>query len=35
VIARFGSHPVASNVGNDPVSLPAYQAVADALARKR
>lgn len=31
VIARFGSHPVASNVGNDPVTLPAFQAAAEHL----
>ena len=31
VIARFASHPVASNAANDPTSLPAYQAVADYL----
>ncbi len=31
VIARFGSHPVAANAANDPVSLPAYQALADFL----
>lgn len=28
VIARYASHPVAGNVANDPVSLPAYMAVA-------
>ncbi|AJD47110.1 6-aminohexanoate-dimer hydrolase [Isoalcanivorax pacificus W11-5] len=28
VIARFASHPVATNAANDPTSLPAYQAVA-------
>jgi len=32
VIARFASHPVAGNVANDPISLPAYRAMADALA---
>lgn len=31
VIARFGSHPVAGNAGNDPVTLPAYHALAQAL----
>jgi CubicO group peptidase (beta-lactamase class C family) len=31
VIARFGSHPVASTVNFDPVALPAYRAVADHL----
>ncbi len=32
VIARFGSHPVASNVGNDAVTLPAFCAVGEYLA---
>lgn len=31
VIARFASYPVAANAANDPVTLPAYQAVADYL----
>jgi CubicO group peptidase (beta-lactamase class C family) len=31
VIARFSSHPSASNAANDPTSLPAYQAVAEYL----
>lgn len=31
VIARYGSHPMAGNVNNDPVSLPAFAAVATAL----
>lgn len=31
VIARYGSHPVAGNVANDPVTLPAFRAVARAL----
>lgn len=31
VIARFGSHPIAASSGNDPVSLPAYRAVAERL----
>ena len=31
VIARFASHPVAGNVGIDPLSLPAYDAVANWL----
>lgn len=31
VIARFASHPTASNSANDPTSLPAYQAVATYL----
>jgi hypothetical protein len=28
VIARYASHPVAANAGNDPVTLPAYMALA-------
>lgn len=32
VIARYASHPVAGNVANDPVTLPAFRAVAEALA---
>lgn len=32
-IARFASHPVAANGGNDPASLPAYQALAEHLVR--
>ncbi|MBB3226820.1 hypothetical protein FHW69_001421 [Luteibacter sp. Sphag1AF] len=31
VIARFSSHPIASNSANDPTSLPAYDAVANYL----
>lgn len=31
VIARFASHPVAANAGNDPTSLPAYHALAKHL----
>ncbi len=31
VIARYASHPVAGNMGNDPVTLPAFAAVARAL----
>ena len=31
VIARFGSHPIAGNAGNDPVTIPAYHALARAL----
>ena len=31
VIARFGSHPMASNVHNDAVTLPAFAAMAQAL----
>lgn len=33
VIARFASHPVAGNVGIDPTSLPAYEALAEHLMR--
>jgi CubicO group peptidase (beta-lactamase class C family) len=35
VIVRFASYPTAKNAKIDPTSLPAYQAVADYLARKR
>jgi CubicO group peptidase (beta-lactamase class C family) len=31
VVARYASHPVAANVANDPVTLPAFAAVAQAL----
>jgi CubicO group peptidase (beta-lactamase class C family) len=31
VIARYGSHPAAGNVANDPVTLPAFRAVAMSL----
>lgn len=31
VIARFASHPMASNVHNDAVTLPAFEAMARAL----
>jgi CubicO group peptidase (beta-lactamase class C family) len=31
VIARFGSHPLASNANFDPTSLPAYEALAEHL----
>lgn len=31
VIVRFGSHPIAASSGNDPVSLPAYRAIAEHL----
>jgi CubicO group peptidase (beta-lactamase class C family) len=34
VIARFASHPLAGNVNLDPLSLPAYRAVADHLMRQ-
>ena len=33
VIARFSSHPVASNAANDATSLPAYEAMARYLER--
>lgn len=35
VIARFASHPVASNAANDPTSLPAYHALALHLMKSR
>lgn len=35
VIARMSSNPVASNAHNDKYSLPAYQAMADYLSKKR
>ncbi|MFN3592649.1 MAG: serine hydrolase domain-containing protein, partial [Thermaurantiacus sp.] len=35
VIARFGSHPSAGNIAFDAISLPAYRAIADHLARAR
>ena len=31
VVARFASHPVAANGANDPLSLPAWRALAEAL----
>jgi CubicO group peptidase (beta-lactamase class C family) len=31
VIVRYASHPIAGNAANDPVTLPAYMAVANAL----
>ena len=34
VIARFASNPVAANTANDPVSLPAYMALAKHLMKK-
>ena len=33
VVARYASHPIAANAGNDPVSLPAYTALANFLMR--
>ena len=35
VIARFASHPIAGNAANDPISLPAFRAVARHLMRRR
>jgi CubicO group peptidase (beta-lactamase class C family) len=35
VIARFASHPVASNAASDPTSLPAYEALAQHLVGKK
>jgi CubicO group peptidase (beta-lactamase class C family) len=35
VIARFGSHHIAGNVGIDPIAIPAYHAIAKALMAKR
>ncbi len=32
-IARFASHPIAANGANDPLSLPAWAALAEALSR--
>ena len=32
-IVRYASHPVATNVANDPVSLPAYRALAEWLTK--
>ena len=34
VIVRYASHPTAGNVANDPVTLPAYMAVAKELMKK-
>lgn len=34
VIARFASNPLASNKYIDPLSIPAYEAVADYLMKK-
>jgi CubicO group peptidase (beta-lactamase class C family) len=31
VIARFGSHPIAGNAGNDPISIPLWQAIGQHL----
>ncbi len=33
VIARFASHPIAGSAANDPITLPAFRAVAQALMR--
>ena len=35
VIVRLASHPIAGNAANDGTSLPAYQAVADYLKKKK
>lgn len=34
VIARFALHPLAANVNLDPLSLPAYRAIAEHLMKK-
>ena len=31
VIVRYAAHPLATNAANDPLTLPAYQAVANSL----
>lgn len=33
VIVRYASHPVASNLANDPVTLPAFEALAEHLSK--
>lgn len=33
VVVRYASHPIAANAGNDPVTLPTYEALAKALAQ--
>jgi hypothetical protein len=33
-IVRYASHPVAGNAANDPVTLPAFNALADFLGTK-
>lgn len=35
VIARFSSYPVAANAANDPMTLPAFNAVAEFLSQKK
>lgn len=35
VIVRFASHPIAANNANDPTSLPAYEAVAEYLMKRK
>lgn len=35
VIARYASNPIAANPANDPISLPAYAAIADQLRREK
>lgn len=34
VIVRYAAHPVAANAGNDPLTLPGFAAVADALMKR-
>lgn len=31
VIVRYAAHPIGANAGNDPLTLPAFHAVATAL----
>ena len=35
VIVRLASHPIAGNAANDAYSLPAYQAIADYLIKRK
>ena len=35
VIVRYAAHPIAANAGNDPLTLPAFHAVANALMTTR
>ncbi len=34
VIVRYAAHPIAANAGNDPLTLPGFAAVADALMKR-
>lgn len=34
VIVRYAAHPVAANGANDPLTLPAFQAMGEALMRR-